>query len=479
MLFDSLAFLVFFPVVVILYFSLKQEHRWILLLIVSYYFYMSWRAEYILLIIISTLVNYVAGMQIHASRTRSRKRWFLLMSLIVNLGLLFTFKYWNFFSGALRDLLAQFAIPFNPVTLNILLPIGISFYTFQTLSYSIDVYNGKIRPERHLGIFATYVSFFPLVLAGPIERAKNLIPQFTEDHKFEYEQVTDGLQQMLWGFFKKMVIADKLALVVNTVYNNPASYTGLPLILATVLFAVQLYCDFSGYTDIAIGAARVMGIRLMQNFNHPYFSKSISEFWRRWHISLSSWFRDYLYIPLGGNRVAVPRWYLNLFIVFLVCGLWHGANWTFIVWGALHGFYLVFALISKGLRERAARLTRISQMPWLHDALKIAITFALVNIGWIFFRANTLGEARYILTHLFTGLDQGISDLGLGVFGLLYFLTLIIVLEFIDLIQEHEGMRRFFSARPAWFRWSAYLILIVWILLFGVFEKTTFIYFQF
>lgn len=306
---------------------------------------MSWKPEFIILIILSTIIDYFAGLKIYGSKSIKIKRLFLCFSIISNLGLLFAFKYFNFFSDSFRALLQQFSIPMDPITLKVILPVGISFYTFQTMSYTIDVYREKIGAQKHLGIFAVYVSFFPQLVAGPIERATNLLPQFFEKHNFEYKRAADGLKLMLWGFFKKVVVADRLSSIVNIVYNDPTSFTGTPLILATIFFAFQIYCDFSGYSDIAIGAAQIMGFRLMDNFKRPYFSRSISEFWKRWHISLSTWFKDYLYIPLGGNRVAIPRWYANLFIVFLVSGLWHGANWTFVIWGALHGIYLILEMV--------------------------------------------------------------------------------------------------------------------------------------
>jgi len=481
MLFNSLHFLVFFPIVITLYFSISHKYRWILLLFSSYYFYMSWKAEYIILIMISTIIDYIAGIQIHRSRAKRRKLTFLLLSLITNLGLLFAFKYFNFFSDSVRAVLAQFSIPLDPLTLKVLLPVGISFYTFQTLSYTIDIYRGKIKPQKHLGIFAVYVAFFPQLVAGPIERAKNLLPQLVKKQYFEYKRVTDGLKLMLWGFFKKIVIADHLAKTVDLVFNNVGDYTGISLWIAGIFFAFQIYCDFSGYSDIAIGAAQIMGIKLMDNFKRPYFSRSVSEFWKRWHISLSSWFRDYLYIPLGGNRVAVPRWYINIFIVFLVSGLWHGANWTFVIWGALHGIYLITSIVTQKARDRFNNAIGLTKIPRVHNLLKIAVTFALVNIGWIFFRANSLTDAAYIFTHLFQGISFNIPtlDLGFGWVGLVYSLIIIGFMEFIHVIQEHIRMRQFLSNKPLLMRWSIYLIIIALIVLFGVFDKTEFIYFQF
>ena len=442
---------------------------------------MSWKAEYIILIIISTLIDYIVGIQIYNSKSKKIKDIFLGLSLFSNLGILFAFKYFNFFSDSVREILQQFSIQLNPITLKVLLPIGISFYTFQTLSYTIDIYRGKIKPQRHLGIFAVYVSFFPQLVAGPIERAKNLLPQFFEKHSFDYKRVTDGLKLMLWGFFKKVVIADKLAIIVNTVFNNVYDHSGMSFIIATVFFAFQIYCDFSGYSDIAIGSAQIMGFKLMDNFKRPYFSRSIMEFWRRWHISLSSWFKDYLYIPLGGNRVSIPKWYANLFIVFLVSGLWHGANWTFVIWGALHGFYLIIEIITKSLKDKLLNLTNLIKFPKITRLLEIGFTFILVNIGWIFFRANNVTEAFYVLTHLFSDLSFNIPGLkmGLGYFNLAYCLAIIGFMEFVHLIQEHRSIRQFLDNKPLLLRWGIYITLILLIVLFGVFDNTQFIYFQF
>ncbi len=481
MLFNSLHFLIFFPIVTAVYFSIPHKYRWILLLISSYYFYMSWKAEYVILIIISTLIDYIAGIIIYNSKTQRRKNLFLWLSLLSNLGLLFTFKYFNFFSDSLRTILQQFSIQLDPITLKVLLPVGISFYTFQTISYTIDVYRGEIKPQKHIGIFALYVSYFPQLVAGPIERAKNLLPQFFEKHYFDYKRVTDGLKLMLWGFFKKVVIADRLAIIVNTIYATPTDYNGIPLILATVFFAFQIYCDFSGYSDIAIGSAQIMGIRLMDNFNRPYFSKSISEFWKRWHISLSSWFKDYLYIPLGGNRVSTSRWYFNLFVTFLVSGLWHGANLTFVIWGALHGFYVIFGVITKTLKDRLLNITKLIQFPRLIQLSRILSTFVLVNIGWVIFRANNVSDAFYILTHLFKGISfssKGIIP-GLDWTDLFFVIGIIAFMEFVHLIQEHSSIRQFLDGKPLLLRWLIYLIIIFLILLFGNFNNTQFIYFQF
>ena len=332
MLFNSINFIFFFIIVTFLYFALKHKYRWFLLLGSSCYFYMAFVPIYILILGFTIVIDYFAGIFLETSRGK-KKRLFLLASLIANIGVLCIFKYYNFLNTNLSILLHGAGYQ-NPIPyLSILLPIGLSFHTFQAMSYTIEVYRGNQKAERNFGIYALYVMFYPQLVAGPIERPQNLIHQFYEKHTFDYSRVVAGLKLMLWGLFKKIVIADRLAIYVNAVYNNPTHHSGITLILATVFFAFQIYCDFSGYSDIAIGAAKIMGFKLMTNFNRPYFSRNISEFWKRWHISLSTWFKDYLYISLGGRRVSIPRWYFNLLFVFLVSGLWHGANWTFLIWG--------------------------------------------------------------------------------------------------------------------------------------------------
>lgn len=483
MLFNSFEFAIFFPLVVIGYFLLPPRFRWAFLLGASYYFYMCWKAEYLVLIVISTLIDYVAGLRMGKTTVRSRRKKYLLLSLVANLGILFTFKYANFFSESLRVALNQFNIFYDMPMFDLLLPVGISFYTFQSMSYTIDVYRGEQQPERHLGKFALYVAFFPQLVAGPIERSLRLLPQFDRVFKFDYERVVSGLRLMLWGFFKKLVIADRLAIYVNEAYNHPAEYQGLTLLLATYFFAIQIYCDFSGYSDIAIGAARVMGYDLMTNFRQPYFSKSISEFWRRWHISLSTWFRDYLYIPLGGNRVGKQRWYFNLFAVFVISGLWHGANWTFVVWGALHGGYLIFAIVTADWRQKLAHWSGLAKRPALHNLLRTLITFHLVLFAWIFFRANSLSEAFMIIGNM-AALDFSLESLkslniALGWGELLVAIGSILFLELAHLLQSRGKVHSWITARPAALRWSVYYLLLLAIAFFGVFNHSEFIYFQF
>ncbi len=404
MSFASLEFLIFFALLVPSYFLVPGSWRWLLLLIASYLFYAWWNVSYIILIVFSTVVDYLAAAAMPApdSGQDGRRRLLLMLSLVVNLGVLFTFKYFNFMSESVGLVLGSLGVAYDHQALDMLLPVGISFYTFQSMAYTIDVYRGRLAPERHFGIFALYVAFFPQLVAGPIERAQNILPQLRQQFSFDYGRVVQGLRLILWGMFKKVVIADRVAVYVNAVYGDPQRYDGGVLLLATLLFAVQIYCDFSGYTDIAIGTARIMGFRLMDNFRQPYFATSISDFWRRWHISLSTWFRDYLYIPLGGSRVPLPRYLGNLMIVFVVSGLWHGAAWTFVIWGALHGLYMV--------AEVALRRSGLQLIPgpaWLRMALGGLVTFALTSFAWIFFRANSPADAFYIAGHLlsFSGGD--------------------------------------------------------------------------
>lgn len=382
MLFNSFSFLFFFIIVTTLYFATPYKKRWILLLVSSCYFYMAFVPIYILILAFTIVIDYFAGLYIEKTKG-GRRKLFLICSLVANIGVLAFFKYYNFLDNNVSFILQKLGSS-NPIPyLSILLPIGLSFHTFQAMSYTIEVYRGHQKAERHFGIYSLYVMFYPQLVAGPIERPQNLLHQFREKHDFEYSRVIEGFKLILWGFFKKLVIADRLAIYVNAVYNNPQHHSGLTLLLATIFFAFQIYCDFSAYSDIAIGTAKVMGFKLMTNFNRPYFSRNISEFWKRWHISLSTWFRDYLYISLGGNRVTIPRWYFNLIIVFVLSGFWHGANWTYIIWGALNGFYLVFAIVTFGLRKKITAFLGFDKLPKLNLFLQILITFLLSCFAWI------------------------------------------------------------------------------------------------
>jgi alginate O-acetyltransferase complex protein AlgI len=440
---------------------------------------------YILILGFTILIDYFAGIYIEGATGRQRKM-FLVLSLIANIGVLAIFKYYNFIDHNLSFLLHRFGMP-NPVLpyLSILLPIGLSFHTFQAMSYTIEVYRGHQKAERHFGIYSLYVMFYPQLVAGPIERPQNLLHQFRENFCFDYERITRGLKLMGWGLFKKVVIADRLTIVVDTVYNNPKQYNSLSLIIATIFFAFQIFCDFSGYSDIAIGAARVMGFKLMTNFNRPYQSKSIQEFWKRWHISLSTWFKDYLYISLGGNRVTIPRWYLNIFIVFLISGLWHGANWTFVIWGLLHGFYQIFGFITQKPRKRLSEFFRFNKMTFL----SVITTFMLVTFAWIFFRANNLYTATYISKHIFTGIPDlthrimnhqpVFENLGLGINDFALSVFLILFLEITHYIQSKKNIAEIIAAKAGYLRWTLYYAFVLAIFFLGVFDKHQFIYFQF
>jgi alginate O-acetyltransferase complex protein AlgI len=488
MLFNSLNFIFFFIFVVTAYFSIPHRFRWLLLLASSCYFYMVFVPIYILILGFTIVIDYFAGIFLETSH-KKKKKWFLIASLIANISVLAIFKYYNFLNNNLTTLL-QGAGYQNPIPfLSILLPIGLSFHTFQAMSYTIEVYRGNQKAERHFGIYALYVMFFPQLVAGPIERPQNMLHQFREKHSFDYANATEGLKLMAWGMFKKVVIADRVATIVDSVYNHPYEYSGLSLITATVFFSFQIYCDFSGYSDIAIGAAKVMGFKLMKNFDRPYHSKSIREFWGRWHISLSTWFRDYLYISLGGNRLSIPRWYFNLFIVFLVSGLWHGANWTFVIWGALHGFYLIFALETQKVRIKLGKLFYLNRFPGLNNLSQVFITFCLVTFAWIFFRADSIKIAFYIIRRSITGLRNDIYnlfhhiplnlELGIPTFQIFIGVGAILFMEIIHILQNKYHLGAWVNSKPAYLRWSIYLTAVTALYFFAIFGNRQFIYFQF
>jgi alginate O-acetyltransferase complex protein AlgI len=479
MLFNSYQFFIFFPVVAGIYFFLPQGWRWFWLLVASCYFYMAFVPVYIFILLVTIVIDYWAGIFIEQSKGPVRRFW-LVLSIGSTCLVLFVFKYFDFFSANLSTFASFIHWNYSIGALGIILPIGLSFHTFQSLSYVIEVYRGKQKAERHFGIYALYVMFFPQLVAGPIERPQNLLHQFFEKHEFDYDRVTNGLKLMAWGLFKKVVIADRLAILVDQVYNNPHDYSGLPLILATYFFAFQIYCDFSGYSDMAIGSAQVLGFKLMTNFNQPYFSQSIAEFWKRWHISLSTWFRDYLYIPLGGNKVGRMRWLWNLFIVFLISGFWHGANWTFVIWGALNGFYLIFAILTERMRAETAIILKLNRFPRFQQYLRIFITFHLVLLGWIFFRSKSLSDSIYILTHLFPIQWRLFSyQLGLQSNEVFMSCALIIFLLSIHYVQRIFSIRRFLAKQPVFIRWPVYYCSVCLMLLLGYFHKNAFIYFQF
>ncbi|MDY0278704.1 MAG: MBOAT family O-acyltransferase [Acholeplasma sp.] len=465
MLFNSFSFLIFFPSVCILYFILPYKYRWVFLLLASYYFYMNWKPIYALLIFGSTLVTYLSSLLIDKFREQKpKKRLFLVLSLILNFGVLFIYKYYNFINESVYQLFDYLNISYKVPNLDVLLPVGISFYTFQAVGYTIDVYRGDIKPERNLGIYALFVSFFPQLVAGPIERAKSLLPQFRQKFDFDAIRIAAGLKQMLWGFFMKVVVADRVSIYVNAIYNNVDHHNGTTLLLATFLFSVQIYCDFAGYSNIAIGAAKIMGFTLMENFRRPYFAKSISEFWKRWHISLSTWFRDYVYIPLGGNRVSPNRHLVNLFITFLMSGIWHGANWTFLIWGALHGFYLIIGV----LKHRYFKDDSSSYV-------SILITLLLVMFGWVFFRANNITDAILVINKIFASQGKLFVDQSTLVYSL-FGIALLFLKEIKD---EYHLNFHFSSSKKMVIRYIYYVTMISIIILFGVFDGSQFIYFQF
>jgi len=483
MLFNSLEYLWFFPTVVIIYYSLPSHKRWVLLLLASYFFYMSWKVEYIFLIIFSTLVDYFLALKIHQAKNSTQRKFFLVFSLVSNLGLLAAFKYANFISENINQFLTFTNTDKHLPYLDILLPVGISFYTFQTLSYTIDVYRGKIPPENNIGRFALYVTYFPQLVAGPIERAKSFIPELKKKVTFNYVNVVSGLRRILWGLFKKVVVADRVSAIVNHVYATSDDQNGLTLLLATYLFAFQIYCDFSGYSDIAIGSSRILGINLMENFKAPYFSKSISEFWSRWHISLSSWFKDYVYISLGGNRVKVSRMIVNILIVFLVSGFWHGANWTFIAWGLIHGLLLISEYFLK-LDSRGDLNFTPSQ-----KLIRIIVSFNLVTLAWIFFRADSINHAFSMFNNILTldnwNFDINNFSLAIGGIPLVTWPKLILSFAFIVIMLLIEygiyfnNFRKAFFALNSIIRWGTYYAVIICIILFGNHGNVEFIYFQF
>jgi len=492
MLFNSFQFALFFPLVTLLYFALPHARRGTMLLLASCLFYMAFVPAYIVILFVTILIDYVAGIRIEES-SGERRRFWLVVSILSTCAVLFIFKYFDFFNESAAVAARAIGMEYTIPALKLLLPVGLSFHTFQSLSYVIEVYEGRQTAERDFGLYALYVMFYPQLVAGPIERPQNLLHQFRERHEFDYDRVVAGLQLMAWGFVKKIVVADRLADLASAVYDRPHAYTGIPLWIGTICFAFQIYCDFSGYSDIAIGSAQVMGFTLMKNFDRPYIARSISEFWRRWHISLSTWFRDYLYIPLGGNRVARPRWLTNLFITFLVSGLWHGARWTFVVWGALHGAYLVTAILTAESRSRIRVALGAERFPTLLAAWQMGVTFVLVCVGWIFFRATSIADAWYVLTHLTVGVPAQIASLAhrdrdaihsLAFLGfessrLVLGAAAVIALLAVERLQGAGPLRVRLSSGPTLVRWTAYACAVLTIMTLGVFHSAKFIYFQF
>ena len=495
MLFNSYEFLLFFPIVVLTYFVMPKKIRYIWLLITSYYFYMGWNAKYALLLLTSTVITYFSGLLLSVVKQDTKyavmwKKSIVAVSFISNLSILFFFKYFDFAIENINAVLSVFQVELLNPKFDVLLPVGISFYTFQALSYTMDVYRGEIYAEKNILKYALFVSFFPQLVAGPIERSKNLLKQLNAEHRFSYEKMVEGLMLMLWGFFMKMVIADRIAIFVDSAYSEKVLYDGKYLLVASVLFAFQIYCDFAGYSTIAVGAAKVMGFDLMENFNCPYYAETVAEFWRRWHISLSSWFRDYLYIPLGGNRKGVMRKYVNTMIVFLVSGLWHGANWTYVIWGGLNGLYQVVGGVLTPLKKKVYQRVPALEKNKLMKVLRILVTFVLVDITWIFFRADSISHAKDVIERILYMnnpelLANGtLLDMGLNQQNMVIMFVSIAILLGADIAKYNQiKVREIILGFNIINRWIILLAGIASVLLFGVwgsgYEAVNFIYFQF
>lgn len=497
MLFNSVEFLLFFPVVCLFYYIIPHRLRYLFLLGCSYFFYMCWNPKYAFLMLTSTVITYVSGLLINFADHNSdkkvrirRKKLFVALSFISNLSILFFFKYFDFVADSVVRVMALVNIQIQSPAFDVVLPVGISFYTFQALSYTVDVYRKEIYAERNFFKYALFVSFFPQLVAGPIERSKNLLIQINERHKFCFEHIRKGLLLMLYGYFQKVVLAEYLAMVVDNVYNNYTERTGFQLMIATICFAFQIYCDFGSYSNIAIGAAQVMGFRLMENFNTPYFAVSVSDFWRRWHISLSSWFRDYLYIPLGGNRKGRVRKWMNQMIVFLASGLWHGASWHFVIWGGMNGVYQILGEWLKPVREKCMKLLKVDKSAPSHKLLQMMTTFLLVDISWVFFRAP-FRQALSILKTM-AGWGEGywftwggnLKAMGLTLDTRNLLVISLFILFAVD-ISKYKGIDfiDWICRQGVWLRWLIYYAGIFGILIFGVygpgFDASQFIYFQF
>ncbi|KAA3617831.1 MAG: MBOAT family protein [Calditrichaeota bacterium] len=470
MLFNSITFFIFFSIFLILYWGFAKKNLKLqnfMILIASYVFYGWWDWRFLSLIILSSIIDYAAGIKIHNSFDQSGKRRYLFISLLVNLGALGLFKYFNFFIESWNESWQMFGIQMSLPVMQIILPVGISFYTFQTLSYTIDIYRKKLQPTKNIIAFFAFVSFFPQLVAGPIERASHLLPQFFKKRMINKDVLKKGLKRILWGLFKKVVVADNMALFVDPVFNNPGYYSGLTTLLAVFFFAIQIYCDFSGYSDIAIGSSRILGFRLMINFNIPYFSASIKEFWSKWHISLSTWFRDYVYIPLGGSKVSIGVWQRNLIITFIVSGFWHGANWTFLIWGGIHGlFNSIEALFGKINLFKKLNFGFIAYI----------YTFLVVCFGWVFFRANSFNDAIVVINNILQCdlyMDRVINPYSFTVIVISF-----VILFVFEIVTKNDYMMNVYK-NHRWLRWMSYYIMIISIILFGQVSSSEFIYFQF
>ncbi|MFC4163199.1 MBOAT family O-acyltransferase [Epilithonimonas zeae] len=484
MLFNSINFAIFLPIVFILYWfftkrNLKIQNK--LLLISSYFFYACWDWRFLFLLLFSTLLDYLTGLKMQTSENqKQKKRWFWL-SVIINLGFLGIFKYYNFFAESFADIMSNLGWTVSPLMINIILPVGISFYTFHGLSYIIDIYKNRIKAEKSFINYAVFVSFFPLLVAGPIERATHLLPQIKKQRSFDYFQAIDGLRQILWGLFKKIVIADNCAIYANEIFNNYADMNGSSLILGAIFFTFQIYGDFSGYSDIALGTARLFGIELLQNFAFPYFSRDIAEFWRRWHISLSSWFKDYIYIPLGGSKGGDWMRIRNTLIIFIISGFWHGANWTFIVWGFLNALFIMPSIIMKTNRNNIKTVAEGRLLPTIKEFIQMILTFGLTVFAWIFFRSENLGQAVNYILGIFS-----LSVFDIPKFDGIENSKTIIVLLIIFIITEWRGrenkyaLERLKIIKSKTLRWIIYILVLLSIYFYGNFGETVeFIYFQF
>lgn len=483
MLFNSLEFFIFLPIVFVLYWFVFKKHLKLqnaFLIVVSYFFYGLWDWRFLSLIVLSTVVDYVVALKIHALQEQTKRKLWLWVSVIFNIGLLGFFKYYNFFIDSWIDMVSFFGFEMKSTwTLSVILPVGISFYTFQTMSYSFDVYYKKLKPTRDFISFAAFVSFFPQLVAGPIERASQLLPQIQNKRSFEYAQAVVGLKLILWGLFKKVVIADSLGPLVDDIFTNYSSYPSSTLFLGAVFFSFQIYGDFSGYSDIAIGTAKLFGIELMSNFKFPYFSRSIAEFWRRWHISLSSWFQAYIYVPLGGSRKGKFKTIINVFIVFLVSGFWHGANWTFVLWGFLHAIvFIPLVLLDRNSKYRNSILAEHTKLPRINELLRVLFVFVMVTFFWIFFRSDSITDAISFIGHIFTDVSFQVYRHPMGYRMVDYYLLILFFVIYEFLIRKDERLPFNFKSKIV--RFVIYTIVIFCMLLFYDDNiDRSFIYFQF
>lgn len=482
MLFNSIDFAIFLPIVFILYWFLTNKNlklQNLLIVVASYLFYGWWDYRFLLLILFSTIVDYSVGIGLLKQENKTKRKILLGTSILVNLGFLGFFKYYNFFLDNFITAFSFFGTEIKANSLNIILPVGISFYTFQTLSYSIDVYKRKLEPTKDFIAFSAFVSFFPQLVAGPIERARNLLPQFYKKRTFDYSKAVDGMRQILWGLFKKIVIADNCAVFADQIFNNSHDYSGSTLVLGAIFFAFQIYGDFSGYSDIAIGTARLFGFNLMQNFAFPYFSRDIAEFWRRWHISLSTWFRDYLYIPLGGSRGTNYFKIRNVFIIFLVSGFWHGANWTFIIWGGLNALYFLPIMLLNKNKVNTDVVAQGKHLPSVREVLSITLTFSLTTIAWIFFRAEDIHHAISYLSDIIHPSILTLPELITPKLEMIYTILCVFILVLFEWMNRDKIHALDIANYNKSKRWVLYLIIIIMIITFGSFNQNSFIYFQF